>query len=159
MMAEAIGATKPDVVDEGAGGPAYVVAGAILSCSCGTQLNRLKIPYSHGVHLKEKAQLNVADATPMIHIMPFGNCTSQLNPAVQAGEFDIEGVQKAPCIPVVSTPWMGGKTDVLIENEPALLSTCMNMCLYGGYIQIEDDGQELGGSSIGGTTGFGGNIR
>ncbi|MEK4063892.1 MULTISPECIES: DUF4280 domain-containing protein [Paenibacillus] len=161
-MAEIKGITRPDVVEQDGGGaePSYVVAGAILSCTCGTQLNRLKVPYSHGVHLKEKAQLNVEDKNPMIHIMPFGNCTSLLNPAVQIGKLDIEGRKKAPCVPGISTSWMDGKTDVLVDGHPALLSTCVNQCVYGGRIVIEDDGQELGGSSLEGTTsGFGGAIR
>jgi CDGSH-type Zn-finger protein len=160
-MAQAKGMTRPDIVEQDGGGaePSYVVAGAILSCSCGTQLNRLKTPYCHGVHLKEKAQLNVEDRMPMIHIMPFGNCTSRLNPSVLTGQFDIEGVQKAPCIPVITTPWIDGKTDVLVEGQPALLSTCVNQCIHGGRIVIEDDGQELGGSTLEGTSGFGGAIR
>ncbi|MGG4552090.1 DUF4280 domain-containing protein [Paenibacillus humicus] len=127
----------------------YVVAGAILSCSCGTQLNRLKTPLCHGVHLKEKAQMNVADYEPMVNIIPFGNCFSMLNPAVQNGEMDIEGLQKAPCVPVITERWAGGKEDVLIEGEPALLSDCTTFCIHGGLIQIEDDGQELDGTSVG----------
>lgn len=135
--------------NEGEAPESYVVAGAILSCSYATQLNRLKIPMCHGVHLKDKAQLNVADYVPGIHIMPFGNCTSQLNPVVQNGQFDIEGVQKAPCVPQIISPWVGGKSDVLIEGEPALLNCCTNTCVFGGCIRIEDDGQELGGTSLG----------
>ncbi|MNP52433.1 hypothetical protein D3C76_1468270 [compost metagenome] len=81
--------------------------------------------------------------------MPFGNCTSQLNPAVKSGQYDIEGVQKAPCIPQIVSAWIGGKNDVLVDGEPALLSGCTNTCVFSGSIRIEDDGQELGGTSLG----------
>ncbi|OAB45519.1 DUF4280 domain-containing protein [Paenibacillus glacialis] len=141
----------PIIVNDGAGGEqkSYVVAGAILSCSFGTQLNRLKIPMCHGVHLKDKAQLSIADYVPGVHIMPFGNCFSRLNPAVQNGQFDTEGLQKAPCVPQILSAWVGGKSDVLVEGEPALLSSCTNSCVFSGSIRIEDDGQELGGTSLG----------
>ncbi|WP_413773645.1 DUF4280 domain-containing protein [Paenibacillus campinasensis] len=132
----------------------YVVAGAILSCSCGTQLTRLKLPYSHGVYVKEKPQMNIDDYVPNVNIINFGNCTNQLNPAVQNGQFDTEGVQKAPCVPVITGPWINGKSDVLIEGSPALLSTCTNTCIYAGsLIVIEDDGQNLGGVSVGSASG------
>ncbi|AKG37429.1 DUF4280 domain-containing protein [Paenibacillus durus] len=128
----------------------YVVAGAILSCSCGTQLTRLKIPFSHGVYVKEMPQVNVEDYKPGVNIIHFGNCTNQLNPAVKNGKFDTEGVQKAPCVPVITGPWVNGKFDVLIEEQPALLSHCTNTCIYeGSLIRIEDDGQDLGGVSVG----------
>lgn len=93
--------------------------------------------------------MNVADYEPMVNIIPFGNCFSMLNPAVQNGEMDIEGLQKAPCVPVITERWAGGKEDVLIEGEPALLSDCTTFCIHGGLIQIEDDGQELDGTSVG----------
>lgn len=138
-------------VNEGsAAQESYVVAGAILSCSCGTQLTRLKIPFSHGVYIKEKPQLNIDDYLPGVNIINFGNCTNQLNPAVKNGKVDVEGVQKAPCVPVITGPWVNGKSDVLIEGKPALLSPCTNTCMYAGsLIKIEDDGQNLGGVSVG----------
>jgi len=38
--------------------------------------------------------------------------------------------------------WSGGKSDVLIEKLPALLSNSKLTCLAGGgMIKIDDDGQ------------------
>ncbi|MGG4213071.1 DUF4280 domain-containing protein [Paenibacillus sp. FSL L8-0638] len=122
----------------------YVVAGAILKCNRGTQPTRLKRPFSHGVYIKDKAQMNVGDHEPGVHISGFGNCFSSANPAVQNSEMvDIFGVKKAPCVPVILRPWIGGKQDVLVEGQPALLEHCTNACLYCGAITIENDGQNL----------------
>ncbi|ANF97583.1 DUF4280 domain-containing protein [Paenibacillus bovis] len=122
----------------------YVVAGAILSCSHGTQPTRLKRPFSHGVYVKNKAQMNIGDYLPGTNISSFGNCSCLQNPAVQSSNMvDIYGVKKAPCVPVLTRPWLNGKSDVLIEGQPALTHNCTHQCLYGGNIKIEDDGQEL----------------
>ncbi|MEK3786504.1 PAAR-like protein [Paenibacillus sp. FSL K6-1230] len=122
----------------------YVVAGAILSCSFGTQPTRLKRPLSHGVYIKGKAQMNVGDCEPGVNISGFGRCWCKANPAVKASKLvDIYGVPKAPCVPVITGAWIGGKKDVLIEGQPALLQSCSNACMYGGMIRIDDDGQNL----------------
>ena len=47
-----------------------------------------------------------------------------------------------PCIPMVVTPWLNGKMDVMVENQPAILNNSKNMCVYCGQITIEKDGQE-----------------
>ncbi|MEK4114931.1 DUF4280 domain-containing protein [Paenibacillus sp. FSL W8-0919] len=148
----------PEAVSSAAPEKSYVVAGAVLSCSYGTQRVALTMPVSHGVFIKDKAQMNIQDYHPMLNIKPFGNCRSMENPAVQAANTPlpdpnnpdeevkpqiVDGiVRKAPCTPIITMPWIGGKTDVLIENEPALLNTCTNTCMYCGIIRIEDDGQE-----------------
>ncbi|WP_339178265.1 DUF4280 domain-containing protein [Paenibacillus sp. FSL H8-0317] len=122
----------------------YVVAGAILKCNCGTQRTRLKIPFSHGVYIKGKAQMTVEDYIPGIHIGSFGNCSNPLNPAVETSTMvDIYGVKKAPCMPVLTMSWLHGKGDTEVEGKAALLSQCTHKCLYGGDIVIEDDGQQL----------------
>ncbi|WGV58808.1 DUF4280 domain-containing protein [Brevibacillus brevis] len=115
-----------DVVPSSAPKKSYVVAGAILTCDYGSQKNKLKTPFSHDVY-----------------IMPFGKCKCEKNPTVAAATAANNGVLKPmPCIPMVTMPWIEGKADVLVENHPALLNTSTNMCIYGGCIRIEDDGQE-----------------
>ncbi|MEC0235053.1 DUF4280 domain-containing protein [Paenibacillus kribbensis] len=122
----------------------YVVAGAILKCSFGTQPTRLKRPFSHGVYIKDKAQMNVSDYLPGDNISGFGRCFSLTNPAVlNSNMVDIYGVKKAPCIPMITRPWIGGKKDVLVEGQPSLTDQCSNSCLYCGFISIKNDGQNL----------------
>ncbi len=137
--------SQPVQVEPGKGvKQSYVVAGAILSCSCGTQPTRLELPLSHGVSIKGKAQANVEDYVSGRNIVSFGNCSSVQNPAVQSSTMvDSYGVKKSPCVPVLTMPWIGGKEDVQIEGRSALLSGCRHQCLYGGSIRIEDDGQNL----------------
>lgn len=122
----------------------YVVAGAILSCSFGDKFNRLKMPFSHGVYIKGKPQMNIMDYVPNVNIMPFGKCSSLANPAVASATAANNGVlTPQPCTPMTTMPWIDGKTDVLVEGHPALLNKCTNCCLYAGIIKIEDDGQAL----------------
>ncbi|WP_082063091.1 DUF4280 domain-containing protein [Paenibacillus sp. IHBB 10380] len=132
-------------VESGSGDKnSYVVAGAILQCEYGTQLTRLKLPFSHGVYVKGKAQTHVADYVQGINIISFGNCACVHNPAVENSQMvDINGVKKSPCIPALTMPWLSEKSDVLIEGQPALLKSYKQKCLYGGLIHIEDDGQNL----------------
>jgi hypothetical protein len=125
-------------------GDSYVVMGAMTECTWGSMDSRLILPLSHGVYIKGRAQLNIMDFKPIMNILPFGMCSSLLNPLVAAATAANQGVlRKMPCIPVVVTPWMKGKMDKLVENQPALLCSSMNMCLFAGLITINDDGQPL----------------
>ncbi|WP_338139499.1 DUF4280 domain-containing protein [Paenibacillus thiaminolyticus] len=122
----------------------YVVAGAILSCSYGSQPSRLGTQMSHGVYIKGKPILNIMDHIPNVNIMPFGSCGSMQNPAVAAATAAKGGIpQRVPCTPMVMMPWLGGKTDKLVDNNPSLLNDSTNMCMFCGKIKVEDDGQNL----------------
>ncbi|TQK62738.1 uncharacterized protein DUF4280 [Brevibacillus sp. AG162] len=128
----------------------YVVVGAILSCSSGSQLSRLKMPFSHGVFVKGKPQMNIMDFVPNINIMPFGKCSSLKNPAVASATAANNGVlTPMPCTPVMTMPWIDGKPDKMVGEHPALLNKSTNMCFHCGQIKIEDDGQDLGGVTVG----------
>ncbi|WP_374019769.1 DUF4280 domain-containing protein [Paenibacillus thiaminolyticus] len=127
----------------------YVVAGAILSCSYGSQPSRLGTQMSHGVYIKGKPIMNIMDHTPNVNIMPFGSCGSMQNPAVAAATAAKGGLpQRVACTPMVMMPWLGGKTDKLVDNNPSLLNDSTNMCMFCGQIKVEDDGQNLSGSQL-----------
>lgn len=120
----------------------YVVQGAKLKCSFGSSESNLQIPVDHGIYINDKPQGNIMDFKPNFNIMPFGMCSSLANPAVAAATAANYGVlQKMPCIPVTTIPWMPGKMDVLIKGCPAMLNTCKTMCMWAGVITISDDGQ------------------
>ncbi|WP_370642699.1 DUF4280 domain-containing protein [Brevibacillus sp. DP1.3A] len=128
----------------------YVVVGAILSCSSGSKQSRLKMPFSHGVFVKGKPQVSIMDFVPNINIMPFGKCSSLKNPAVASATAANNGVHTPmPCTPLTTMPWMDGKADKMVGGHPALLNNSTNMCFHCGLIKIEDDGQDLGGVTIG----------
>ncbi|GIO33472.1 MULTISPECIES: DUF4280 domain-containing protein [Paenibacillus] len=126
----------------------YVVRGAKLECSQGTNPGVLNAMYSHGVYIKNKPVLNVEDAVcgaNISKIYAFGLCKLKMG---------------LPCEPEIAfgSKWTGGKEDVLIEGAPALLSNSTLMCscksvgesissffggdsASGGIISIVNDGQ------------------
>ncbi|MBC2582569.1 DUF4280 domain-containing protein [Clostridium sp. DJ247] len=123
---------EPQIVSGEGEEKSYVVAGAKLKCTCGSRKSKLRVPSSHGVYIKDKAQLNVMDYKPGVNITTFGICKSPKNPLVDTFE---------SCKPILNMPWTNGKNEVLVENAPALLNTSTNKCIYDGTIIIEDDGQ------------------
>ncbi|CAM3599522.1 DUF4280 domain-containing protein [Marinicrinis lubricantis] len=132
------------VKENGGDQQSYVVAGAVLTCNCGTMRTRLTMPLSHGVYIKEKAQMNVMDYKPNVNIMPFGLCCTIKNPEVdEATKANNHVLTPMPCKPVIQMPWTNGKSDKIIEGQPALLSKSTTTCIHQGIITIEDDGQEL----------------
>ncbi len=113
----------------GATTKSYVVEGATLKCSLGSQTCKLKLlPVGHGVYIRGKKQANVGDKKPMLNIAPFGNCLMASPPP--------------PCIPSVVMDWINGKMNVDVESKNALLDTSMAFCARGGVITITDDGQQ-----------------
>ena len=68
-------------------------------------------------------------------------CTTPTNPAVAAATSAAMGVlTPAPCMPVVTGPWMPGASLTQIGGMPALTSTCTCMCAWGGAITIGNPG-------------------
>jgi len=85
---------------------------------------------------------SIMDYAPMVNISGFGQCSSLVNPVVAAATAKNLGVlEPQVCIPVVVSPWMPGKPDALMANQPALMDFCINTCAYFGIITITDAGQ------------------
>jgi len=125
--------------------PAYVCNGAKLKCSMGLALSDLGV-----VHVREQVYLhgknisNIMDCRPMINIQPFGLCTSLSNPSVALATAAAMGIlTPMPCIPNTSMPWMSGRKKVLIKGQPALMNDSKLTCMWGGTIEIIDNGQNL----------------
>lgn len=146
-------------LSEGAfgGEQTYVVRGATLQCSQGTDPGILNAAYSHGVYIKDKPILTVEDAV----------CGANANISEKHAFGLCKLQQGLPCEPQIEpgAKWTGGKEDVLIEGAPALLSNCTLTCNCkglpgvrmsvvpgsiivdlptesGGVISITDDGQD-----------------
>lgn len=121
----------------------YVVQGAKLKCSFGDREGKLQIPTDHGIYIKEKPQANIKDFQPQVNILPFGQCSSLNNPTVKAATQANRGrLKPMPCVPNITMPWINGKADKEVGQQPALLNKSTNMCMWCGRITIEDDGQE-----------------
>lgn len=111
----------------GSGAQTYVVEGATLMCTLGGKPSNLKIPNSHNVYINSKSRANIGDHRGGENIMSFGPCARAVPPP--------------PCIMATGSKWIGGKDDVLIDGELALLNTSVSICNCGGVISIIDDGQ------------------
>jgi hypothetical protein len=104
----------------------YVVRGASLKCSQGTDDGVLNLPECHGIYSKDQPVMSVADAVFDTHVSVFGFCK----------------ITQQPCAPEFCTPWSDGQENVLIDREPALLSKSKLICsANGGEITIKNDGQ------------------
>ena len=105
----------------------YVVRGAKIRCRRGSNMEVINIPSSHGVLIKDKYQLNVADSKPGINIRSFGLCR----------------ITDTVCTPSIRTKWVNlYDTNLLIEEEEALIKDAILFCTQGGMIEIIDSGQE-----------------
>lgn len=120
----------------------YVVTGALMTCTFGIAPCPLTVNPSRTVMIGGLQQGNIMDFMPITNIPSFGMCSAPTNPAVIAATSAAMGVfTPAPCLPAVTTPWMPGKPDLLIQNMPALTKSCMNMCTWLGQISFTTDGQ------------------
>ena len=118
-----------------------VCGGAMCACSFGVAPSSLMVLPANKV-LTAMPFANIMDNKPMVNIMPFGMCTSPMNPQVIALTAAALGVPTpAPCIPNTVAPWVPGSPTVLVANMPALNSDSKLMCLWGGVIQITFAGQ------------------
>jgi hypothetical protein len=121
----------------------YICKGAKLKCLMGSAQSELsvihpaKIAYLHGEFMA-----NIMDNKPMMNIKPFGQCKSMANPSVAAATAANYGrLQPMPCMPNIATPWINGKTNVLVKGQPALMNNCKLNCVWAGIIEITEDGQ------------------
>ena len=104
----------------------YVVRGATIYCSAGALPDVLNAPYSHGVFLMGKPQLNIADSASGSNIICFGGCA----------------ITQTKCAPSIASKWINmAPTKLKIDGEDALLKNANLVCAAGGRITISDSGQ------------------
>ena len=149
----------------------YVVHCADTVCSMGLRESKIVLRKTHGVFMKDLAQMTIKDQKSE-NIICFGGCYSAENPSTietaekmaaevkeSTGEsfedqvvdiFTVEGEGGSKvmecvgeCIPViVSTQWDNEKEDVSVEpGKNALLGEAILTCKYGGIIKIITTGQ------------------
>ena len=117
-----------------------VCMGAMCACSFGLTPSAFIVTPENRV-VASGPIATVMDNIPMKNIMPFGMCSSMMNPQVAAATAAALGVlTPMPCMPVIPAPWAPGSPTVLIGNKPALNSTSKLMCAFGGVIQITNPG-------------------
>lgn len=120
----------------------YICSGAKIRCSCGDKISTLTVLPSRTIWLTGTPQANICDHQPMVNIAPFGRCHTIAYPPTGSATAAAHGkLTPMPCQPNTPFPWMGGKSDVLLQGSPALLQTSTCRCIWGGTITITFDGQ------------------
>lgn len=118
-----------------------VCGGAHIMCSFGVAPSTLNVLPVNRV-MSTMAVATIMDYVPFVNIMPFGMCSSLLNPTVAAATAAALGVlTPMPCTPMIPAPWAPGSPTLIVGSAPALNQTSKVMCAYAGVIQILDPGQ------------------
>ena len=122
--------------------PMQVCMGAMMQCSFGLAPSSLVVLPINRTFTDQVPDANIMDHVPMVNIMPFGMCTSILNPTVAAATAAALGVlTPMPCIPNTPAPWIIGAPTVLLGNAPTLDNISKLMCIWGGVIQFVTPGE------------------
>jgi hypothetical protein len=120
---------------------AEVAMGAVLQCSFGASPSQLSVLPARRVDAEGMPAATIMDHQPMVHIAPFGMCSSIANPSVASATAAAMGaLTPMPCMPATMSPWTPGVPAVVIAGEPVLDKTSTCMCNWGGVISITDAG-------------------
>jgi hypothetical protein len=119
-----------------------VCNGAMISCTFGVAPSSLIVLPITRVNTSSMPAANIMANAPMANIPPFGMCITPTNPAVAAATAAALGVlTPVPCVPVTPAPWSPGSPTVMIGGAPALSSTSILNCVWGGVITVGMPGQ------------------
>lgn len=122
--------------------PEQVIHGAVLQCSFGAAPSNLAVLPVNKVMDGGAPAANIMDHLPMVNILPFGMCSSPVNPTVASATAAAMGtLTPMPCVPNTPGPWTPGAPTVLIADQPALDNPSTCMCVWGGVISITFPGQ------------------
>ena len=119
----------------------YVVHGACIRCNMGLRQSRLVLRQTHGVFLRNIAQINAKDCIDTTNIIDFCGCISAENP---------QTLEMAKTISEKIETQTGENFDsqvkdgVLTEGNNPVRGTATLKCLYGGVITIDLTGQPEG---------------
>lgn len=123
----------------------YVCSKAKIKCSCGDKISTLTVYPDRTIWLTGEPQANISDHISMRNIAPFGKCHTTRYPATGSATAANHGkLTPMPCVPNTPFSWMGGKDDVVLKGQPALLKSSTCKCVWGGTITITFDGQTAG---------------
>jgi hypothetical protein len=115
----------------------YMCCGDKIKCSMGDKgvVNVLPV---NMVFCDNKAVGNIMDHKPFVNIPSLGMCKSLANPMVAAATAANNGrLQKMPCIPNTTMPWLLGKMNTLVGGQPAIIDSSKLMCMWCGVITFE----------------------
>jgi len=124
-------------------GTAYVVRGAKMKCSKGTNITRINLPESHGSYSNGNPVMNENDYVVGKNISCFGICRGA---CPSSGDITLKKknggtVTGKKCQVKIIKEWMNAKEDTLVDGLPALTTDSTLICAYGGIIKFISDGQ------------------
>ena len=120
----------------------YVCSGAMMRCTMGSSPAKLTVLPSRTVFLAGQPMANISDHKSMVNLAPFGVCRSLGFPPTASATAAAHGhLTPMPCMHNTPAPWMGGKMDYIVKDNPALLQSCKCQCMWGGTISLINNGQ------------------
>jgi hypothetical protein len=121
--------------------PIPLVAGAQTMCSFGLAPSTLMVTPEKRVLVEGRPVANITDNKPFVNVLPFGLCTSLMNPITAAQTAAALGVlTPGTCTPVMVTPWIPGAPTALSGPAPTAHQACTCMCAYGGVVTVVNPG-------------------
>ena len=119
-----------------------VVRGMVIRCEFGSIDNYINTDRGHGVLFNENPVLNANDILQGIHIIGFGDCSSNqyilenVNRIMMVGSSDtlLENITK--CFPKIEKPWINCNERTILEGAPSLIVGSCCSCKHGGTIEI-----------------------
>jgi hypothetical protein len=116
--------------------------GAMMQCSFGIVPSSLVVLPINRTYTNQVPDANIMDHVSLVNIMPFGMCSSLMNPTVAAATSAAMGaLTPMPCIPNTPAPWAPGALTVLLGNAPTLDNVSQLVCAWGGLIQFVTPGE------------------
>ncbi|TPN86206.1 DUF4280 domain-containing protein [Aquimarina algicola] len=116
---------------------------ATISCTFGSATSSLVVLPTNEVNADSQPAATVNDYIPLVNIMSFGECSSESNPEVASATSAAQGVlTPMPCVPVTTTPWSPGMSDILINSMNALDDSSTCNCEWAGVISVSNAGEE-----------------
>ena len=121
----------------------FVTQGAMLQCSFGMSPCTLVVTVPARPKCMNMLMAVTTDFT-VTNIPSFGMCQSLSNPTVSSATSAAMGVlTPMPCVPVISSPWSPGSSQVKVGGIAALTDNSKCMCSYGGNISIASPGNTM----------------
>lgn len=119
-----------------------VVNNAVCTCAMGVAPCSLVVLPIHMTTGSKQPAANIMDHVPFLNVPGFSMCNSMANPAVAAATAAKFGVfTPAACIPTLPASWVPGAIKTKVGKMPALDSSSVLNCAYGGVISIAFAGE------------------
>ena len=130
-------------------GSYYIVHGAKMCCSAGSNSTRLNLPRCHGVYTGDKAFVHEDDCKFEVNISMFGICQNCQGETVGfVSDLDTEFSKAgepafgAMCKPMLESKWDGVHPVTKVDGKSVLTAESFLICNMGGVIQFMTSGQE-----------------